>query len=97
MLRQILLEGMVSELSIERTIRQDTTTFTCGATNAYGQDEMHIQLIVQEIPEAPRNVRVIEQLSRSIGLSWTLGFAGNSPINSYIVQYKLGTGTLDAI
>ncbi|KAK9708583.1 Immunoglobulin I-set domain [Popillia japonica] len=89
---QILLEGMVSELSIERTIRQDTTTFTCGATNAYGQDEMHIQLIVQEIPEAPRNVRVIEQLSRSIGLSWTLGFAGNSPINSYIVQYKLGTG-----
>ncbi|KAI4469263.1 titin [Holotrichia oblita] len=87
----ILLEGMVSELSIERTIRQDTTTFTCSATNAYGQDEMHIQLIVQEIPEAPRNVRVIEQLSRSIGLSWTLGFAGNSPINSYIVQYKLGT------
>lgn len=89
---QTLADGMVSELGIERTIRQDTGVFTCSASNAYGHDDMNIQLIVQEIPEPPRNVRVLEQLSRSIGLSWTQPYAGNSPINNYIVQYKPGLG-----
>lgn len=89
---QTLVEGMVSELGIERTIRQDTGYYTCSATNTYGHDEMNIQLIIQEIPEPPRNVRVLEQLSRSIGLSWTLPYDGNSPISNYIVQYKPGLG-----
>ncbi|KAJ8980663.1 hypothetical protein NQ317_013275 [Molorchus minor] len=87
---QTLAEGMVSELGIERTIRQDTGVFVCSASNAYGSDDMNIQLIVQEIPEPPRNVRVLEQLSRSIGISWTQPYAGNSPITSYVVQYKPG-------
>lgn len=89
---QQLLEGMVSELGIERTIRQDTGIFTCSATNAYGNDDMNIQLIVQEIPEPPRNVRVMDQLSRSIGISWTQPYSGNGPITNYIVQYKPGSG-----
>nr|XP_022920801.1 Down syndrome cell adhesion molecule-like protein Dscam2 isoform X2 [Onthophagus taurus] len=88
---QALAEGMVSELGIERTIRQDSGIFTCSATNAYGHDQMAIHLVIQEIPEPPRNVRVVEQFSKSIGLSWTSGYAGNSPINNYIVQYKLGS------
>lgn len=92
---QLLAEGMVSELGIERTIRQDTGIFTCSASNVYGHDDMNIQLIVQEIPEPPRNVKVIDQLSRSIGLSWTQTYAGNSPISSYIVQYKPGSGMLN--
>lgn len=81
---------MVSELGIERTIRQDTGIFICSASNAYGSDDMNIQLIVQEIPEAPRNVRVVDQQSRSIGISWTYPYAGNSPITNYVVQYKPG-------
>lgn len=89
---QPLAEGMVSELGIERTMRQDTAIFTCFAANSYGHDEMNIQLTVQEIPEAPRNVRVTEQLSRSIGLSWLHPYAGNTQITSYILQYKLGLG-----
>nr|XP_023018250.1 Down syndrome cell adhesion molecule-like protein Dscam2 [Leptinotarsa decemlineata] len=87
---QMLAEGMVSELGIERSIRQDTGIFICSATNAYGTDDMNIQLIVQEIPEPPRNVRVMDQFSRSLGVSWTQPYAGNSPITSYIVQYKSG-------
>lgn len=87
---QSLAEGMVSELSVQRTIRQDTGMFTCSATNAYGSDEMVIQLVVQEIPEAPKNVRVMDQLSRSIGLSWSTPYTGNSPITNYVVQYKPG-------
>lgn len=89
---QPLAEGMVSELGIQRTIRQDTGIFTCVASNAYGSDEMNIHLIVQEIPEPPRNVRVMDQLSRSIGISWNQPYAGNSQINHYIVQYKPGDG-----
>ncbi|XP_066249434.1 cell adhesion molecule Dscam1 isoform X1 [Euwallacea similis] len=87
---QSLADGMVSELGIERTIRQDTGIFICSASNAYGSDDMNIQLIVQEIPEAPRNVRVVDQQSRSIGITWTYPYAGNSPITNYIVQYKPG-------
>lgn len=89
---QQLAEGMVSELSIERAIRQDTAIFTCSAGNAYGSDDMNIQLIVQEIPEPPRNVRVMDQLSRSIGISWTQPYSGNSPITNYIIQYKPASG-----
>lgn len=92
---QTLADRLVSELGIERTIRQDTGLYTCSASNAYGRDEMKIQLIVQEIPEPPRNVRILEQLSRSIGLSWTQPYAGNSPISNYIVQYKPGLGESD--
>ncbi|XP_031340632.1 Down syndrome cell adhesion molecule-like protein Dscam2 isoform X2 [Photinus pyralis] len=88
--QQGLAEGMVSELGIDRTIRQDSGVFSCYATNAYGHDEMSIHLIIQEIPESPKNVRVTEQLPRSIGLSWIKPYNGNSPISNYIIQYKLG-------
>lgn len=87
---QPLAEGMVSELSVQRTIRQDTGVFTCSATNAYGSDDMVIQLVVQEIPEPPKNVRVMEQLSRSIGLSWSAPYTGNAAVKGYVVQYKPG-------
>lgn len=87
---QPLAEGMVSEFSVQRTTRQDTAVFTCSATNAYGSDEMMIQLVVQEISEPPKNVRVMDQLSRSIGLSWSTPYTGNTPVTNYVVQYKLG-------
>ncbi|XP_063226995.1 cell adhesion molecule Dscam2 [Bacillus rossius redtenbacheri] len=86
---QLLDDGMVSELGILHTYRHDTGVLSCHASNAYGQDEMTIQLIVQEVPEMPKNIRVNDQQSRSLTLSWTQPYAGNSPITSYIIQYKL--------
>lgn len=53
---------------------------------------MSIQLIVQEVPEPPKNLRINSQQSRSLQLSWSQPFAGNSPIDEYNVQYKLITG-----
>ncbi|XP_052755769.1 cell adhesion molecule Dscam2 isoform X4 [Galleria mellonella] len=85
---QVLDDGLVSELSILQTYRQDTGALTCRASNAYGQDEMLIHLVVQEVPELPKNIRIIDQQSRSIQISWTQPYAGNSPIINYIVQYK---------
>jgi len=93
---QLLDEGMVSELGISRTYRQDTGVFSCHASNAYGQDEMSIQLIVQEVPESPKNIRVSDQQSRSLQLSWTQPYAGNSPLTGYLVQYKLVADTWSA-
>ncbi|XP_049816620.1 Down syndrome cell adhesion molecule-like protein Dscam2 [Schistocerca nitens] len=90
---QKLDDGMVSELGISRTYRHDTGVFSCYASNSYGQDEMAIQLIVQEVPEMPKNIRINDQQSRSLQLSWTQPYAGNSPITSYTIQYKLVSET----
>ncbi|KAL1110142.1 hypothetical protein AAG570_008219 [Ranatra chinensis] len=86
---QLLDEGMVSELGISHVFRHDTGVLTCYASNAYGHDEMAINLVVQETPELPKNIRVNDQQSRSLQLSWTQPFNGNSPITNFIIQYKL--------
>lgn len=83
---------MVSELGISHTYRQDTGMYICQASNAFGQDEMTMHLIVQEVPEQPKNLRINAQQSRSLQLTWSQPFAGNSPIEEYHVQYKVITG-----
>ncbi|XP_036340383.1 Down syndrome cell adhesion molecule-like protein Dscam2, partial [Rhagoletis pomonella] len=85
---QVLDDGMVSELGISHTYRQDTGIYICQASNAFGQDEMSIQLIVQEVPEQPKNLRINSQQSRSLQLTWSQPFAGNSPIDGYHIYYK---------
>jgi hypothetical protein len=42
----------------------------------------------------PKNIRVNDQQSRSLQLSWTQPYAGNSAITNYIIQYKLVSGTV---
>ncbi|XP_037045508.1 Down syndrome cell adhesion molecule-like protein Dscam2 isoform X1 [Bradysia coprophila] len=90
---QVLDDGMVSELGISHTYRQDTGMYICQASNAFGQDEMSMHLIVQEVPEQPKNLRINAQQSRSLQLTWSQPFAGNSPIEEYHVQYKVITDT----
>ncbi|CAD7083563.1 unnamed protein product [Hermetia illucens] len=85
---QVVDDGMMSELGISHTYRQDTGIYICQASNAFGQDEMSIQLIVQEVPEQPKNLRINSQQSRSMQLTWSQPFAGNSPIEDYHIFYK---------
>lgn len=87
--QQLLDDGMVSELGISHTYRQDSGYYLCIASNTYGKDELMIQLVVQEVPESPKNLRINSQLSRSIQISWNIPFSGNSPIDKYVMQYKL--------
>lgn len=47
-----------------------------------------MHLIVQEVPEQPKNLRINLQQPRSLQLTWTQPFAGNSPIEEYVIQYK---------
>lgn len=58
---------------------------------------MSIQLIVQEVPEQPKNLRINSQQSRSLQLTWSQPFAGNSPIEHYHIYYKQITGELVAL
>jgi len=53
---------------------------------------MSIQLIVQEVPEQPKNLRINSQQSRSLQLTWSQPFAGNSPIEEYHIYYKQISG-----
>lgn len=86
---QNLDDGTVSELGISLTYRQDSGIYVCMASNIFGQDELYIQLTVQEVPESPKNLRINSQQSRSIQISWNQPFTGNSPIEEYVVQYKI--------
>ncbi|XP_068082192.1 cell adhesion molecule Dscam2 [Anabrus simplex] len=81
-------EGLASELGISITTREDSGRYYCIATNAFGRDEMSIQLFIQEPPDFPRNLHVIEKGSRFVKLGWILSQDGNSPITQYTVEYK---------
>lgn len=60
---QKLDDGMVSELGISNTYRHDSGVYICSASNAYGHDEVAIDLIVQETPEPPKNLRINSQVN----------------------------------
>ncbi|XP_055315262.1 cell adhesion molecule Dscam2 isoform X3 [Sitodiplosis mosellana] len=93
---QVLDDGMVSELGISHTFRHDTGVYICQASNSFGQDEMSMQVIVQEVPEQPKSLSINSKQSRSIQLTWTQPFSGNSPIEEYNIQFKTVVDTWQA-
>ncbi|KMQ94061.1 down syndrome cell adhesion molecule [Lasius niger] len=80
--------GLKSQLSIANSDRQDSGVYRCTADNAYGRSEHLIYLAVQERPDPPAGLEVIEIGSRSIRLLWKRAFDGNSPIRNYMIQYR---------
>jgi Down syndrome cell adhesion molecule len=44
--------------------------------------------IYSESPDSPSNLEVLEVKSRTVKLSWKRPYDGNSPVLSYLVQYK---------
>lgn len=47
-----------------------------------------IIIFLTESPDAPTNLEVLEVKSRTVKLSWKRPYDGNSPVLSYLVQYK---------
>lgn len=80
--------GIKSDIIIAKADRTDSALYKCSARNEYGDDETKIELVVQEPPDSPGDVQVIEASSRSVKLEWTSPFNGNSPITQYIVLHK---------
>lgn len=77
-----------SELTIKSTSRQDTGLYTCIAKNKFGTDDTNIQLVIQDVPDAPLNLTVTNITSRTVSLQWEVAFNGNSPITGNLVQFK---------
>ncbi|XP_073989890.1 Down syndrome cell adhesion molecule 1 isoform X42 [Rhodnius prolixus] len=92
---EILVHGVLSDLSIRQTSREDSALFTCVATNSFGSDDTSINLIVQEVPEAPRALKVLDKSGRLVQLSWSAPYDGNSPIIRYLIEYKVAKGSWD--
>ncbi|XP_077274879.1 Down syndrome cell adhesion molecule 1 isoform X11 [Temnothorax americanus] len=90
---EILANGVLSDLSIKRTERGDSALFTCVATNAFGSDDTSINMIVQEVPEVPYGLKVLDKSGRSVQLSWAAPYDGNSPIKRYVIEYKISKGS----
>ncbi|KAI1278123.1 Down syndrome cell adhesion molecule-like protein Dscam2 [Halotydeus destructor] len=72
-----------STLRISSVTRRDSALFTCTVSNAYGSDEMNIRLMVQEAPESPLQLKLVDRTSRTAKLSWLTPFSGNSVIIKY--------------
>ncbi|GIY65595.1 down syndrome cell adhesion molecule-like protein 1 homolog [Caerostris darwini] len=80
-------QSAVSKLVIKGASRSDSALYTCTASNEFGTDQTNIQLVVQEPPSPPVELNVKEKSSRSVTLSWSPTFSGNSPVTKYIIQY----------
>ncbi|XP_043479175.1 Down syndrome cell adhesion molecule-like protein Dscam2 isoform X3 [Leptopilina heterotoma] len=86
--------GLLSELCIIQASHADRGEYVCFARNAYGHDKVSVHLLVQEPPNFPRNLHVVELGSRAITLEWSTpssvadSLHPDSPISKYVVQYK---------
>ncbi|KFM70029.1 Down syndrome cell adhesion molecule-like protein, partial [Stegodyphus mimosarum] len=80
--------GGQSKLVIDKVEKKDSALFTCTSVNDYGEDSKNIQLTIQDIPDAPQSTEVHDVSSRSVRLSWSKPFDGNSPITQYTVMWR---------
>ncbi|XP_050040863.3 cell adhesion molecule Dscam1-like isoform X1 [Dermacentor andersoni] len=78
-----------SLLDMQEPTRDESGVYSCKAKNAHGEDTSHIQVIVQEPPDAPVGLQVTNYTSRSATVQWQTPYNGNSPITRYILHYKL--------
>lgn len=93
-----LNSGVLSELTIVQAALSDRGEYTCYASNAYGHDHGMMQLQVQEPPNSPSNLHLMEVSSRFVTIAWSLDGAVQQsnvsrynyiqPISSYILQFK---------
>ncbi|XP_074593224.1 cell adhesion molecule Dscam1-like [Brevipalpus obovatus] len=81
-------EGSKSILRINSLDRRDSSLFTCHAENNYGKDSTNFQVLIQEPPDCPTEVRAGEIGSRSLTISWNPPYTGNSVITNYTVEYR---------
>ena len=78
-------------LELQAVRASDVGIYACVVTSPGGNETRSARLSVIELPFPPTNVKV-ERLEsanqRSINISWTAGFDGNSPILKFIIQRR---------
>uniref|UniRef100_T1IM02 Down syndrome cell adhesion molecule-like protein Dscam2 n=1 Tax=Strigamia maritima TaxID=126957 RepID=T1IM02_STRMM len=78
-----------SEFAINKAERKDSTTFVCSVENSYGMENATFNLL--KLPMRRKKLELIEANNRTVVVGWSEPYNGNSPINKYILQYKLTT------
>ncbi|XP_016982349.1 protein sidekick isoform X9 [Drosophila rhopaloa] len=79
------------QLEIQAVRASDVGSYACVVTSPGGNETRSARLSVIELPFPPSNVKVerlAEPQQRSINVSWTPGFDGNSPISKFIIQRR---------
>ncbi|XP_075217809.1 cell adhesion molecule Dscam1-like [Lycorma delicatula] len=90
--KETITENSVSsQLTIKQATASDSGKYVCIATNAFGRDEIAISLYVQDAPEPPWDVHIIECKSREIKVAWSEPTDNNSPILYYSIAYTINT------
>lgn len=64
------------------------TVFICSMHQQQQLTQNHSLIQIAERPDVPSHLECREVSSRSVKLSWRRPFDGNSPVLSYVVQYK---------
>ncbi|XP_054713433.1 cell adhesion molecule Dscam2-like [Uloborus diversus] len=85
---RIYSEGMEATIKISGATRKDSSLFTCIAQNTYGKDDTNFQIVVQEPPDRPPSVDATTKGSRSISITWSPPYSGNSLLTKYAIEYK---------
>lgn len=83
---------VLSHVTLESPLVEDSGSFMCTASNSFGRAEKTIHLIVQGSPRSPRNLRSVEVASRDVTIAWEAPDDGNSPILDYLIQYTYNNG-----
>ncbi|KRK05791.1 uncharacterized protein Dyak_GE16632, isoform C [Drosophila yakuba] len=79
------------QLEIQAVRASDVGSYACVVTSPGGNETRAARLSVIELPFPPSNVKVErlpEPQQRSINVSWTPGFDGNSLISKFIIQRR---------
>ncbi|XP_050535550.1 protein sidekick isoform X2 [Daktulosphaira vitifoliae] len=66
----------------------DAGIYTCSVSSPGGDERRHAYLSILELPYPPNVVQAERVGPRSVNVSWTIGFDGNSPILKYIIQKR---------
>ncbi|KAK8382212.1 hypothetical protein O3P69_015266 [Scylla paramamosain] len=77
-------------LEIQEVRAADVGLYTCVVTSSGGNETRSAQLEVIELPYAPSSVKAVRAplIPKSVRVTWTPTFDGNSPIEKFIIQKR---------
>ncbi|CAL4123552.1 unnamed protein product, partial [Meganyctiphanes norvegica] len=79
--------GRVSELTLHSAHISDSGKYICTATNAHGSMTTEFHLKVQDVPNPPVGLTVLEEGSRQLTLSWTPPKDSTDAVTAYIINF----------
>lgn len=86
--RRLSQSTFESTLTIDNLTRHDSGQYICIASNEFGSDDLKIQLLVQEPPDAPIEPRLMRASARQATFVFKAPYSGNSAIRKYSISYK---------